>query len=158
MDISYARQLAESLLHTHGLDDWVIEFGYAKKQFGVCFRQKKIIRLSAPLVRLNSVERVTNTILHEIAHALTTGGYTPQWRETARASGCDGERCYSRATTRVPLRPWVGHCPQCGQTVLRHRRAQISCARCDQQYNPAYHLIWTKLTDSPDEPPWGGCG
>jgi SprT-like family len=74
MDISHARQVAESLPQSHGLQDWVIEFGQAKRVFGVCLRRKKIIRLSAPLVELNTVTRVTNTILHEIAHALTTGG------------------------------------------------------------------------------------
>jgi hypothetical protein len=103
MDISQARQLAQSLLRTHGLHDWVIEFGQARRQFGACVRRKKAIRLSAPLVRLNTVERVTNTILHEIAHALTKDGHTKEWKSTARAIGCDGQRCYSRATTYVPL-------------------------------------------------------
>jgi hypothetical protein len=135
MDLSHARQLAESLLHTHGLHDWVIEFGHARRQFGACFRRKKIIRLSAPLVRLNTVESVTDTILHEIAHALTTGGHTKEWKATALAIGCDGQRCYDADDVRQPIRPWVGHCPRCGRYIFRYRRTNGSCGRCDQHYN-----------------------
>jgi predicted SprT family Zn-dependent metalloprotease len=147
MEISQARQLAESLLRAHGLHDWVIEFGRAKRQFGLCIRSKKTIRLSASLVRLNTVKLVTNTILHEIAHALTKGGHTQAWKAKALAIGCDGQRCYSAATTRRPIRAWVGHCPRCGKFILRHRRGEMSCAQCDEDFNPAFLFVWTKLTD-----------
>jgi hypothetical protein len=147
MEVSQARRLAESLLHAHGLQDWVVEFGHARRQFGACLRRQKTIRLSAPLVRMNTVAQVTNTILHEIAHALTTGGHTKAWKATALAIGCDGQRCYVADEVRLPIRRWVGHCPRCGQTIVRHRRTKGPCARCDQTFNPAFRFVWTRLAD-----------
>jgi len=60
---------------------------------GKCYGKKKIIKLQPNYVELNSDEMITNTILHEIAHALTPKhGHNKFWKRKAISIGCDGYR------------------------------------------------------------------
>ena len=51
-----------------------------KKRFGQCDRTTKTISLSKELTRINDISKVKDTILHEIAHALTKGGHNREWK------------------------------------------------------------------------------
>jgi len=63
---------------------------------GQCFsRTKKLIQLQPTYVELNEESSVRNTILHEIAHALTPNhNHNKFWKRKAIEIGCDGKRCY----------------------------------------------------------------
>ena len=79
MDIRKAEILALTLIEKHLSNDkfdWQFKFDNSKRRFGQCVYGRKyglpyhMIKLSKPLVALNSEEQVRDTILHEIAHAL----------------------------------------------------------------------------------------
>jgi hypothetical protein len=53
----------------------------------------KTIELSLPFIQVAAVPEVMDTILHEIAHALTPGGHTKAWKATAAAIGATPKRC-----------------------------------------------------------------
>ena len=105
MHPSDAQQLAWGLIREHGLVGWRFRFDHARRRFGCCRASEKTITLSRPLTILNSSEQVRDTILHEIAHALTSGdGHGAKWRAMCRAIGADAKRCYDDDDVRSPAR------------------------------------------------------
>ena len=83
----------------HGLIGWSAGLDTAVKRFGVCYLGKKHISLSRTLCELNSDEEVTDTILHEISHALAyerheeNCGHDERWKKICIEIGAD--RCWS---------------------------------------------------------------
>ncbi|HEY2587403.1 MAG TPA: SprT-like domain-containing protein [Tepidisphaeraceae bacterium] len=120
----------------HGLAGWSFRFDHAKRRFGSCQHRERTITLSRPLVLLNDVAEVRDTILHEIAHALTPGdGHGPKWRAACRRVGARPVRCYSDHTVRSPARPPAPYrlgCGRCDWWVERRRRTRTRyiCRRC----------------------------
>src|SRR5215207_599997 len=104
----------------HGLlaGGWRFRFDNARRRFGSCRSREKVITLSRPLTLLNGEEQVRDTILHEIAHALTPDdGHGPQWRAKCREVGARPERCYGEAEVVAPPRraaPYRYGCRPCG--------------------------------------------
>ncbi|HYO07513.1 MAG TPA: SprT-like domain-containing protein, partial [Tepidisphaeraceae bacterium] len=81
MNLYAARLLTRSLMNQHGLSDWRFDFDHARRRFGSCRPRQKLITLSRHLVFLNEEPEVRDTILHEIAHALTPGdGHGRRWK------------------------------------------------------------------------------
>ena len=80
---------ARGLMDRHGLKEWELRFSAAWGRLGECRLDRKLILLS----RLHAVGgppgQVTDTILHEIAHALagSDAGHGPAWKEIARRIG-----------------------------------------------------------------------
>lgn len=78
------------------------------------------IELAGKLVELNSEERVTLTIIHEVAHALTEGhGHDDVWRAKCIALGGDGKRTYDSTNVNMPTRRKVST-----------KRYTLECAKC----------------------------
>jgi predicted SprT family Zn-dependent metalloprotease len=133
-----AAHLARDLLPQHGLHDWRFAFDHARRRFGRCDYTNRRITLSRALTFLNSADEVRDTLLHEIAHALTPGAkHGPRWRAKCREIGARPMRCFTeeRVVTpaRRPPRYWLG-CPACDWWVERRRRAprrrKYVCVRC----------------------------
>jgi hypothetical protein len=146
MDIKLAGDMARELMHQHGLKDWTFTVDFAKRRFGQCRYRTKEISMSIPLIKLNTEEKVRDTILQEIAHALVGPrvGHTRVWREKAIAIGCDGNRCYG-AEVIAPPKTWKGTCPTCGRVTHRYRRSNIACGKCcGKTYNPEHKFVWEK--------------
>ena len=125
MNLAHAQHLAESLMQSHGLikQGWRFQFDTAKRRFGVCKYGSKIIGLSAPLTNANDDAQVTDTILHEIAHALTPGhGHDSVWKAKCVEIGCRPERCYTEENTNVIAGKYRAVCGGCGKTHTRHKR------------------------------------
>ena len=131
-----ARTLAWELITAHGLAGWRFEFDHARRRFGSCRYGQKLITLSRPLTLLNPDEQVRDTLLHEIAHALTPGdGHGLRWKHKCREIGARPQRCYSDSTVSSPPRraaPYSFGCSACGWWVERRRLAtnRYVCARC----------------------------
>lgn len=145
MDLIEARKLTTDLMAKHGLIElgWKFEYDNSRMRFGICRYKKKVIGLSRHLVSINSPERVKNTILHEIAHALTPGhGHDNVWREKAIELGCDGKRCYNERNTATPETKYIAFCGNCGNKHKRHRKpkSSVSCGFCSRTYNPTFIL------------------
>ena len=145
MEILDARRLATGLMRRHGLTGWRLVFDNAKTRAGICRAVPREIGLSRVLTQLHSEADVTDTILHEIAHALVgpAHGHDAVWRAEALAIGCSAKRCVSSSAPR-PAGPWVGTCP-IGHRTTRHRqptRVQ-SCGQCSRIFDPLTVLDWT---------------
>jgi predicted SprT family Zn-dependent metalloprotease len=146
MDLSKAETLAKELIKQHGLNEagWIFKFDNAKRRFGSCRYRSRIITLSKHLTELNDENRIRNTILHEIAHALTPGhGHNWIWKAKALEIGCDGDRCYSGKVVSTPESKYIAICKGCNYTHKKHRkpRATSSCGNCSGgRYNENYKL------------------
>jgi len=132
---------------------WKFEWTRCKTVYGSCWPAKRTIKLSH-LMNIEydrTMEMIEDTILHEIAHALTPGqNHNAIWKETAKRIGCDGERLGNDISVR---RKWKGWCPNCGKYSYRHikTKEKIACGQCCREFNNGhwskdYILIW-KLND-----------
>ena len=146
MDLIKAQQLAEKLIRKHKLDvkGWTFVYDNARRRFGCCKYRPKVITLSKYLTHLNDEKEVRNTILHEIAHALTPGHHHDWvWKAKAKEIGCTGDRCYSSKSVTTPESRYIAICSGCGHTHKKHRltRSSSSCGYCSGSgYNPTYKL------------------
>lgn len=145
MELHDARQIALNLMSKHGLTGWAFDFDNAKRRFGACHFRTKRITLSIYLVALNEAAKVTDVILHEIAHALVgyKHGHNAVWKAKAIEIGCNGMRCYSSENTVTPESRYIGTCPN-GHTHKRHKRPTkvSSCAKCCPVYNSNYTITY----------------
>ncbi len=136
MNLFEARHLAKTLMHAHGLHDWTFRFDHAKRRFGSCSSRKRVITLSKSLTTLNSIVEVRDTILHEIAHALTPGdGHGEKWKNACVQVGAKPIRCYTDAEVVSPPRRAARYaigCRTCGWWMDRHRinRRVLLCKKC----------------------------
>jgi predicted SprT family Zn-dependent metalloprotease len=146
MDLNKAHLLANYLIAKHGIGEqgWKFRFDNARRRFGCCMYRSKTITLSKQLTLLNDEKEVTNTILHEIAHALTPGHHHDWvWKAKAREIGCTGDRCYSGQSVATPESKYVAVCSGCNRVHKKHRavRSTSSCGHCSGgRYNPTYKL------------------
>jgi len=146
MDLFTAERNAKLLMAAHGLTDkgWRFEWDNAARRFGQCRYSTKTISMSRQLTRQRSEGSVRNTMLHEIAHALTPGsGHGYEWRMKALAIGCDGKRC---SADKVEVKyNYVAKCPagHISKQYIRKPRASArdrSCGTCSPRFN-VNHLI-----------------
>jgi predicted SprT family Zn-dependent metalloprotease len=136
LHLDEARTLATHLFRKHGLDGWTFRFDHARRRFGCCRYGQKAITLSRSLALLNSEEQVRDTLLHEIAHALTPGdGHGPGWKAMCARIGARPVRCYTNETVRSPTPPAARYrlgCVSCEWWVERRRltKNRYVCRRC----------------------------
>lgn len=145
MEIRKAEMIARDLMNFYRLESWHFKFSNALSYFGYCYWNRKLITLSKNLVSMNSEEKVIDTILHEIAHALAPRyvNHGKEWKQIAQAIGCPPIRCYDK-TVMTPAKRYIGICPKCGYTINRHRRRKISCGKCDPNYNSSLLFKWSE--------------
>ncbi len=144
MILQDAEKLALQLLRQHKLlPDWSFQFDRSKVRFGKCNYVSKVISLSRYLVELNNKEEVQETILHEIAHALSPRGtgHGEKWWTVAHSIGCTASRCYGN-NVRRPTPRYKGTCPGCQRVIYRHRRTIIACGRCTPVFDKKFAFVW----------------
>ena len=96
MELLTARHLANELLEQYGLKakGWRFAFDESKSRFGSCHYRIKVIFVSRIFCLVITDEKLRDTLLHEIAHALCPGEHHNEvWRRKAISMGCNGERC-----------------------------------------------------------------
>ena len=123
---------AEALLQKHELVNWRFVFDQASKRGGLCGHHRREISLSEQFSLAAPREEVTDTILHEIAHALTgpKHGHDEVWKAMAKRIGCSVRITHDIGFS-VPR--WVISCPKCGWRIRRHRRRRnLVCATCGE--------------------------
>jgi predicted SprT family Zn-dependent metalloprotease len=131
-----ARHLATTWLKQRGLHDWSFRGVHARRRFGSCQPASRVITLSRQLTRLNNADQVRDTILHEIAHALTPGdNHGAKWKAMCRRIGAKPQRCYTDDEVIAPPRhdaPYQIGCAKCQWLVDRRRvsRRQLQCKKC----------------------------
>lgn len=97
MDIKEAELLARTLVNKHLSSDWQFVWNERISALGVCRYKPKHICLSKKWTLALGVEEVTDTILHEIAHAIagSNAGHGPAWKAACRTIGAKPERLAS---------------------------------------------------------------
>lgn len=145
MKIDEAETLALSLMGKHGLiPRWRFKFDNAVRRFGLCSGRTSTISLSRKLTELNDREQVTDTILHEIAHAIVgvSHGHNANWKRKCVEIGCRPIRCYSSETVNRPTPKFVYECShsECDVTIERQRAMSwrwccSSCVKEGRGYN-----------------------
>ena len=89
-DLNEIRILAESKIAQYLDSEWSFAFNNHKRSHGICNYKKKEIQLSRNSALHESMDKVLDTILHEIAHAMVgpEAGHGPIWRNVALVIGC----------------------------------------------------------------------
>jgi len=158
MKLRKIEKIAREMMDEHSLYDYKFEWMNAVRTFGNCNGTKKIIRLSIPLTKYETNnERIINTILHEIAHAIDYNerGYSAHdstWRKIAKNIGCTGERCSSSSgVDKSKFMKWVVKCPSCDYTHYRARKTRrvSACNKCCKKHNNGvytdeYRFVWAQ--------------
>jgi len=113
-------------------------FNKRRRNCGECYVEEgdRKICLSRHYVDQNDEATVTNTILHEIAHALDVeergdSQHDKHWRKWCRVVGCTEERTNSQAKVR-----YLYNDKCCGSTFSKHRLysdASYHCRSCDRE-------------------------
>ena len=150
METYQAENLARQLMREHGLEGWGFQFTNAKKILGQCNYTHSVIKLSAPLARLNSDAVVLDTIKHEIAHAIAgkRAGHGPQWKTVCVRIGAQPTRCADSQDVVQPPAKYVGTCPACGNTFNRHRLSNGLkerggwCPCTGKSFKPELSIVW----------------
>lgn len=128
MDRLYAQKLALREMNRWGIINEGWTFGWntrRSRSLGVCRYGGKELRLNTHFVDLNDEATVTDTIRHEIAHALAGRGtgHGPVWKETAVRVGAVPRACKGPLdAVLLPVLPkWQAQCPDCGKLISRSR-------------------------------------
>ncbi len=123
---------------------WSFGFDLATSRAGVCRYAERRIDLSVSYCLAATRDEITDTVLHEIAHAIVgpRHNHDAVWKAKAREIGCAGERCH-RVQHSTPK--WIGECG-CGQqwfrqTLQRRIMRNRACARCGGA------ITWRRNTD-----------
>jgi predicted SprT family Zn-dependent metalloprotease len=130
-----AVQLALQLMQRWGLHDWCFKINRRRRSLGMCFFGSRRIELSIIYIRNNSVEHIRQTLLHEIAHALTPNhGHDKVWLEVVEQIG--GRAKVKCSDAQMPLGHWRAECPTCCKTFSRHRKPRTDdifhCTACGE--------------------------
>lgn len=146
MELGEVRETGLRLMALHGLQSWTLTFDHARRRAGMCHYGPRKISVSRHLMALYDEDFVTETLLHEIAHALVGpgAGHGPRWRAMARQIGCSGRRTIGPDAPRPPA-PWVGVC-SAGHTLDRFRapRSDVSCGRCSRTFDRRFLVTWNR--------------
>lgn len=115
------------LMEEFGLREqgWKFQFSNHKTFLGMCYHDKKVIALSQHFIYKSPDDVTTDTLLHEIAHALVGSGHGHDnvWRRKAIEIGCNGNRTCSEGVSTAKFN-YLMECPECDYKAYRYRMKQ----------------------------------
>lgn len=144
MDLFEAEILAKELM-SQTIPHYYFSWNNLKTINGRCVYRTRTIELSRHLTTLRTIQAVTLTIKHEMAHALTQGdGHGRLWKSQMRAWGLPAERCSQDVVDKESISNWVAQCPGCGKLsyMIRKPRVVRSCGTCSKVYDERYRLTF----------------
>ena len=117
---------ANALLKQYGLaeEGWTFKLSGTKNAIGMCRHSLKQIEFSKWFLNSDPAE-ITDTLLHEIAHALVGKGHghNALWKAKAREVGADPYANKEDVVTTATYN-YVMRCPSCGREWKRYRMKQ----------------------------------
>lgn len=136
MNLETVRNHAERLLSLWSeaepkLAGWRFRFNDRKRGLGLCDFRNRVIEVSHLHARLDSQSQILDTILHEIAHALTwiihgngVSVHGPEWKAQCIRVGANPKACADANDEGIVSKPgkWVAHCPGCKKEFNWHRK------------------------------------
>ncbi len=109
MKIEMIKKVAREEMDKWGLQDWRFKLDNAKMRFGQCSYTHRTISLSRPLSELNSLDRILDTIRHEIAHAITPhSGHDFEFMEACEKVGAPPRTHYTSKNTIMHQGKYTG--------------------------------------------------
>jgi SprT protein len=147
MDLGEAEVLAKDLLNIY-VPKYRFRWMNEKTVNGRCFWNTNIIELSRPLTQLRTKAAVENTIMHEIAHALTPGDHHgAKWQNQMRKFGLKPERCSSDDVDRSSISNWEAVCKGCKEKfhMIRKARQSKMCWACYKKTGRKYILTFYRI-------------
>lgn len=138
MDLHQAKQLTLELMTKHNLNDWSFRFINTRRILGRCDHSEKCIELSSIYCLNHEYNLIRDTILHEIAHALTRGhGHDSVWKRKCIEIGALPNRCKSIDGEKMAKYKLI--CPN-GHITYQNRKTKElgSCSKCSPVYNEKY--------------------
>ena len=158
MTLDEVEKLARGLMAQHGVSDWDFAFDRAQARFGCCHWRTRKITLSRYHAEHGTEADITETILHEIAHALAgvSAKHGLKWKIIARRIGANPKATSDRPLHAPPPK-YQGTCPGCGQTSKARRRTKAACAACCDRHNggrfdPRFLLTWSSVRPAESAP------
>ena len=135
---------ARELMARHGLEGWSFQFDDAMTRAGVCRYDTKVISMAREYCLRTPEPEWTDTLLHEIAHALAgrQHHHDAVWQQVARQIGCGAERCHD---VEFAQPRYIVSCPRCRWAHTRNRRQRgLACRHCDSPvvYRPYSDDLW----------------
>jgi len=149
MDLAIAMDIAKRKMKQYSLDDWQLGINERASSLGICKYKIKTIELSRKFIALNEEHVITNTILHEIAHALEwirhgTRGHQYRWKTIAKEVGCRPE---SRTKNCIqPEKKYITICRIHGETGKSNLKKNSACRLCCNLYNKGEYSEKYELT------------
>jgi predicted SprT family Zn-dependent metalloprotease len=153
--VSAARAQARRLMDENGLYNWRLVFDNHRTSAGRCDYDVRTISLSRPVLEVNPLEEVIDTILHEIAHALVgaDAGHGRIWRKQFLALGGSGRVTQDPRTVTIPPGKYIATCSTCGTVHQRYRKTPgmaertLFCRFCSTPNDYVTgRLIWVART------------
>lgn len=155
-------RFAGEALTRYGLaaQGWRFDFNDRKRALGLCVYGERTIYLSLPLLELFNDADLHDTILHEVAHALTPGDHHGKlWAAACHRVGARPERTKllspEGAEIRAATAKYAFYCPSCQLsasydrlgakklTALR-QGTRATCATCTRRNGRAAYLTFTE--------------
>jgi len=140
MNIQQTYDLVVDTLKKHGLREkgWTFAVSRGKNILGSCVYKTKTIKISKYLIQLGTDEEVTDTVLHEVAHALAGGkaGHGWQWREKCREVGLmNPQRCAENLSYDIPHKvelvcQWHGVIEKRQRRLKKGLKERMFCRKC----------------------------
>lgn len=136
-------QTANELLTKHNLNNWSFEFDNPQLRLGQCNYKKKVITISKRISLVLTFDEMLDTILHEIAHALTPGHKHDEiWKAKAIEIGCNGKQYASVNLDKAMA--FKGTCPTCGKEIFAGKRTGSICVSCcNEDYRKTGNSNWS---------------
>lgn len=139
--VQKVKAFAQECFNILGMSGWTFGFDRARRRAGCCryYAKGGVITLSVHYLYRNAGkwEEITDTILHECAHALVgpDHGHDAVWQAKCIEIGCKPVRCYDSEEVDMPKGNWQATCPGCRRTFHRHRRTRtkLHCRACGPQ-------------------------
>ena len=139
--------MAVSVLDENSLFAWGFDFDRATSRPGICRFEEKMIVLSNSFCFRSSESEVTDTILHEIAHALVGSDHHHDsvWVKQARALGGTGRVLTAIDASRTR---YIKYCLDWGWMDRAQRKnSYLVCRKCgsDVKYVDFSHRAWAHV-------------
>lgn len=113
----------------YGYDNW-------KRTIGRCYYKDKTLVFSLPFIDNNPLDKLLDTIRHEVGHALTPGhGHTGMWKVYARIVGYEPKACDTTGLS-IPCK-YLAAC-LCGNVARWHRKPRHEYYLCGKCRNKIY--------------------
>lgn len=147
MNLIEANRIAYSLVAKHlPGQGWRIDWGNSRSAAGRCQYRTKTLQFSTLITREVEEDEFTDTVLHEIAHALVGPGHghNAVWKRRAKSIGCTGDRTWTNADATAAVAKYRLDCRSntCSFHAFRNRltKAVETRGRCPECKTPLFTI------------------